>query len=442
MRRVLNSLEPMLPPTWETPFRLDADLARSLAETWGTPLYVLDEATLRYRAQRYHEALAASTPSYSLTYASKANSTFAVLAILAQEGCTIDCASEGELEAARRAGVPASSCNLHGNNKPRQALETACERGIHEIIVDSYTDIDHLIAIQRAGGQVPDLLIRLAPGVNPKTHVWISTGQSETKFGFQIADGAAEAAVKRMLDGGLPLRGVHCHVGSQLLDSDSQVQGGIAIAAFAVRMAQLHRMPLERVNIGGGLGVQYSDEDNPIALQQYCLEIAQAVRAVCEPYGYSPALVHEPGRSMVSHACVSLYTLGEKKFAPVHKYWSVDGGLSDNPRPALYDARYSVEVVGRDGPTETVTVSGSHCEVDELFADVSLPVSSQAGDLLQVLSTGAYNASMASNYNRFCRPAAVLRRLDGSVELVQTRETHDQLFAREVLPNDLRSEPC
>jgi diaminopimelate decarboxylase len=429
--------------------RLDEATARELAREYGTPLYVLDERGLRARIRRYRSASLDANPKAELSYASKANSTLAVLAIAHSEGCLIDVASEGELRAAMAAGVPAARCHFHGNNKSPEELAFGVDVGVGAIVVDHFGEIDAL-ADFRPQLRETRLVLRLAPGVDPITHAKISTGQADTKFGFNIADGSAERAVRRCLEAELPLAGFHCHVGSQLLDPRAQQSGGELIARFAADMKARTGFTAEYLNVGGGLGVRYTEGEAPMAIEEYCRLVADAVRRALEGTGLDPVLAQEPGRALVAESGVTLYRVGVIKTVPAKErgrrtYVGVDGGLSDNPRPALYGSQYAVERVARaEAPAppadreRKVTVSGKHCETDMLFEDVALPEDLSEGDLVQVLATGAYNASMASNYNRFPRPATALLREDGGHVLVQRRETWDEMFARDIVPEELR----
>lgn len=424
-------------------FRLPSDEARNLAETFGTPLYVIDESHLRQRMRRYQAAFRAAYPKTELAFASKANSTLALLAIAHQEGYVIDVASEGELRAALHAGVPAKDCVLHGNDKRRSELAFALEVGVGLIVVDHLGELEMLAELWPTAPHHLQIVLRLAPGVDPVTHAKISTGQADTKFGFNISDGAARTAVQRTLDLGLPLIGFHCHVGSQLLDPEAQRAGGEQLAKFAVDMLEEFGFRAQRIIVGGGLGVRYVAEDAPMPVEQYCQLVVDAIREALGVSELAPTLGQEPGRSLVAESGVTLYEVGVVKTVPIpggtRTYVSVDGGLADNPRPVMYEARYTVECVTQpaDAPLQTVTVSGRHCETDLLFPDIQLPVAVAPGDLLQVLCTGAYNASMASNYNRFPRPATVLRRPDGSMTLIQRRDEWAEMFARELIPGDL-----
>lgn len=417
----------------DTRFRLSQPLAEDLAAKFGTPLYVVDAASFTERIRAYKAAFSSQWPKTEVSFASKANSTLAVLAIAHREGLTIDVASEGELRAALAAGVPASKCHFHGNNKQREEVEFALQAGIGQIVADSLLEVALLCDLKAS---VP-ILLRLAPGVDPQTHEKISTGQSDTKFGFGILDGSAERALTAALDRGLDIAGFHCHVGSQLLDPLAQITGGMAIAKFGVACSKQFGLDLRYVNCGGGLGVRYTDQDEPMNIEDYNRILVKALREVLEPAGVEPTLCQEPGRSLIAEAGVTLYRVGpikdvELPTGETKRYVAVDGGLSDNPRPALYNSRYTIESFV-DGAKRRVTVSGKHCETDTLFPDVLLPENLQPGDLLQVLCTGAYNSSMASNYNRYRRPATVMLDTSGKAHLVQRQETWEEMLARELL---------
>ena len=447
----------MIPgPVADTRFRLSETQSKQLESEFGTPLYVVDEASFRHRIREYRTAFSKAYSNSEITYAAKANSTLALLKIAFDEGCTIDVASEGELRAALLAGVPAGSCHLHGNNKQRGEIEFAIEQGVSHIVVDNFAEIDTIQEVLRSfPNKNPKLVLRLAPGVDPKTHAKISTGQADTKFGFNIADGAAEEAVRACLEKKLNLYGVHCHVGSQLVDPEAQRSGGELITKFATDMKTRLGWSAEYLNVGGGLGVRYTSSDRPMGLEDYCRLVVSSIMEALDGSGIEPRLAQEPGRSLIAESGVTLYTVGVRKTVPIENrqtrtYLCVDGGLSDNPRPALYGAVYDVELAAKmdheweyvtDGPgAATVeplgdavfTISGKHCETDKLFSNVTLPASVKEGDLLQVLVTGAYNASMASNYNRYPRPSMVLLQTDGTFKLIARRDSWSEMFAREV----------
>ena len=408
-------------------FVVEDKLAHELVEEFGSPLFVIDEESLRRRAKRYVDSWIGD-----VSFASKANTTLAVLKVVFDEGCSIDVASEGELRGALRAGIPAKACRLHGNNKSVQELDFALKAGVGKIVVDCFEEIDRLSALSGW----PPLLLRLAPGVAPKTHAKISTGQADTKFGFPMSD--AVKATSRCLELGLPLIGYHCHVGSQLLEPDAQVAAARTLSELTHEVQRQTGFVTRFLNVGGGLGVRYTAQDEPVSIEDYCREVHSAFQNALGPDS-EIELGMEPGRSIVAESGVTIYTVGVVKTAASGKvYVAVDGGLSDNPRPALYGSRYDlVWHTSSNREQQTVTVSGKHCETDTLFSDVSAPKGLSAGDLVQVLCTGAYNSSMASNYNGFRRPATVLIRTDGTFNLVQRRETWDELHQRDVFPEGL-----
>lgn len=430
--------------------RLTDDLAVELARQFGTPLYVFDEACFRSRIRRYQAAFKANFAQTELTFASKSNSTLAVVKMAHQEGCRIDTASEGELRAALAVGISGADCHLHGNNKSEAEITFALDAGIGQIMVDNFNEISLLARLGVPSGT--SLVLRLAPGVDPVTHAKISTGQADTKFGFNITDGSAEKALLACLSHRLPLIGFHCHVGSQLLDPEAQITGGSIITQFARDMKERHGFAASLLNIGGGLGITYMEGESPMAVEDYCALIAKAMKPELEAAGLDPVIAQEPGRSLAGPAGITLYRVGVLKEVPAaggrKTYAAVDGGLSDNPRPALYGSKYTVLPVDDPGSSgaklsdvsggaAAVTVSGKHCETDKLFEGIQLPGSFQEGDLLQVLGTGAYNSAMASNYNRLLRPASVLIRRSGQFDVIQARETWEQLFERERVPEDL-----
>ena len=434
-------------PVPDTRFRLSESAAIELATAYGTPLYVVDEKHFRDRIRTYLTAFRNAYARSEISFATKANSTMALVKIAYQEGCTIDVASEGEFRVALAAGVPGAKCHLHGNNKHRDEIKFALDNGIGHIVADCFEELEILDELLVGDlRKSTKIVLRLAPGVDPATHAKISTGQADTKFGFNIADGSAEKATIRSLQLGLHLYGFHCHVGSQLLDPEAQRSGGELIARFAIDMKEKHAYSAEYLNVGGGLGVSYTSKDQPMAMSDYCRLIVEAVMSSLEGSGIEPVLGQEPGRSLIGESGVTVYRVGVLKTVPSkavgsRTYVAVDGGLSDNPRPALYGSKYTVErvaptVVG-EVESKTVTVSGKHCETDKLFEDIELPADLKVGDLIQVLCTGAYNSAMASNYNRYQRPAMALIREDGTHTIIQRRDSWEEMLARDILPTDL-----
>ena len=406
-----------------------------LAQRYDTPLYVLDEATLRAACRAYREALERFYPGPSLAlYASKANSSLLLSALVASEGLGLDAVSAGELLTALRGGMPAERIVLHGNNKSRQELELAVTSGV-TVVVDNQHDLDLLASIAADRPQPVRLLLRFTPGIECHTHEYIRTGHLDSKFGF---DPDQLEPVLRQL-AACPwarLDGLHAHIGSQIFELEPH-RDLAAVMADALALARSLGHPCGDLNVGGGLGIRYVASDDPPSIQEWVQVVAEAVAAACRERGLElPRLLCEPGRSLVASAGVTLYTIGSRKQIPgLRTYVSVDGGMSDNPRPITYQSRYTALLADRplEAATETVTVAGKHCESgDVLLHDQPLPAS-RSGEVLAVLATGAYNNAMASNYNRIPRPAAVLV-IDGNAELVQRREQPEELLRHDLLP--------
>lgn len=416
------------------------DVTRLAAE-FGTPLYVMDEATIRRKAREYLAAFRARYPKVEVSFAGKAFLCSGICKLIEQEGLRLDTASGGELFTALRAGFPADRISLHGNNKSVEELEMALEARVGHIVVDNFYEIDLLTELTKKLPAPQAVLLRVAPGIDPHTHRRISTGQVDTKFGFDIASGGAMTAISRVREiPNLDLKGIHCHVGSQLLDTEChEASVGIMVDLLA-QVKQAFQVEFEELNIGGGLGIRYLSGHRPPSVEEFADAVTAVLCRKLDEAGLAyPTLLQEPGRYLVGEGGTTLYTVGSIKQIPgVRTYVSVDGGLSDNPRPALYEAKYEAIVANKaDRPHErVVTVSGKHCETDLLFPDLALaPV--EPGDILAVQSTGAYNYVMASNYNRFRRPAVVLVN-NGEADLLVRRETLDDLISRDVIPERFR----
>jgi diaminopimelate decarboxylase len=410
-----------------------------LAARFGTPLYVYCEATLRIRAHRFRDAFGAAYPDSRVVYASKALMSLAILRLLRDEGLGLDVVSGGELHAALAAGVPAGEITFHGNNKGESELREALAAGIGHVAVDNLLEVDLLSRLaQEIGTSVP-LLLRLNPGVDVHTHAKIRTGVTDSKFGLPIATGDAAEAVARVLAvPELDLVGYHCHLGSQLFDAGTYAEAIRVILSFAAAMRDQHGAVPRVLSPGGGFGIAYVEGQEEASVEAWAAATADAVRAGCREHDLPmPQLVVEPGRAIVGPAGVALYRVGAIKPIPgVRTYVSVDGGMADNIRPALYGARYAVSLANRVGgePAIPVTIAGKYCESgDILVEDVALPAL-EPGDLLALPAAGAYCLAMASNYNLATRPAAVLVR-NGSARLVRRRETYDDLLALEILPD-------
>ncbi len=412
-----------------------------LARTYGTPLYVLDEDTLRASCRAYREALDACYPGRSLAlYASKANSSLAITAVVASEGLGLDAVSSGELLTALGGGMPPERIVLHGNNKSLEELALAVEHGV-TVVADNWRDLELLATIATAERPAA-LMLRFTPGIECHTHEYIRTGHLDSKFGFdpdqleQVLRQLAEYPWAR-------LTGLHAHIGSQIFELQPH-RDLAGVMADALALARSLGHPCTDLNVGGGLGIRYVASDDPPTIQAWVQGVAQAVAAACLERDLElPRLLCEPGRSLVATTGLTLYTIGSRKEIPgLRTYVSVDGGMSDNPRPITYQSAYTAVLADRPAAAaeETVTLAGKHCESgDVLLKELALPASAP-GDVLVVFATGAYNASMASNYNRIPRPAAVLVQ-EGRAELVQRREQPDELLRYDVLPERLTPVP-
>ena len=413
-----------------------------LAAEYGTPLYVMDEAHIRFAMRAMTAALQKQHSQSHVIYASKAFPCLAMSRLVAQEGLWIDVASAGELFTALRAAFPAERIIFHGNNKSREELEMAVGANIGRVIVDNERELDLLDEVAAGAGRKQKIGLRLTTSVDPHTHRYISTGRTDTKFGFNIAGGGARAGLEKALrKTNLELAGIGCHIGSQILDADFfQLSAGQMCEWMAEVGRDLGYVPAE-LDLGGGLGIRYLEEDTPPSFDEYAATLIGTVKDQCGALGLDiPHLAIEPGRSLVGEAGTTLYTVGAAKTIPdIRTYVSVDGGISDNPRPALYEARYSALNATRadDESRETVTISGKHCETDTLIEDLSV-AHLNIGDILAVQSTGAYNYAMASNYNRFRRPAVVLVN-EGKSDLIVARETLDDLISHDLVPDRLGS---
>jgi diaminopimelate decarboxylase len=409
--------------------------AADLAREYGTPLYVMDEARLRANCRAYAGALRAAYPRSRAVFASKALCCMATCRLAYDEGLAVDAVSAGEIHTALRAGVPAADLILHGSNKTPDELRLALDRGVGRIVVDNFYDLELLDALTGATGRTADVLLRLAPGIEPHTHQAIRTGGVDSKFGFGIVDGTAREAVARTLRvRGLRLRGIHCHIGSQVMELDPFIRAAEAMMEFAAWMARDPKVAVDELDLGGGLGVRYLSTDEPPGVEAYVSALVRVVRRRAEEHRLPlPLLMLEPGRSIVGDAGLTLYTVGAiKPIAGVRTYVSVDGGMYENPRTALYQARYQAVLADRLGEpaTDTVTIAGRCCESGDVLIWESRLPAPRSGDLLAVFTTGAYNYAMAGNYNRYPRPAIVFVR-DGRARVVVAGETAEDLLARD-----------
>ena len=409
----------------------------ALAEQFGTPLYVMDEGLIRENCRRYKTALDRFCGGRGMVlYASKAFCCKAVCRIAAEEGLGLDVVSEGELHTALAAGFPAERIVFHGNNKKRSELEQAVENGVGAVVVDNLTELETLETIAGERGATVGIMLRIKPGVDAHTHDFIRTGQIDSKFGFALETGEAFAAIKAALAcKNLRLESLHCHIGSQIFEVEPYEYASAIMLGLMKKVKDELGVEIGGLDLGGGFGIKYTQSNEPVDYEKHIECVAAAVKAECGRLGLSvPRLYFEPGRSIVGPAGITLYTVGAVKEIPgIRTYVSVDGGMTDNPRYALYGSQYEASAVRNAAAprTKPVTIAGKCCESGDLIGK-DIPLQEVApGDLIAVFATGAYNYSMASNYNRIPRPPVVMVR-DGKARLAVRGETLDDL-----LRNDL-----
>ena len=407
---------------------LDGVALTALAEEYGTPLYVYDAASIRTRGQSVVDALATAPSGGHASFALKSQSALAVLRLIHELGIGADCASAGEIAAAQRAGIPGSELVIHGNAKSEQDLRAAVEAGARLIVLDGRDEAERLSAICQDTGHTQDVLVRIAPGIDVNTHRHIATGHHGSKFGVTPAEGAE---LLRTLPPGLIGRGLHVHLGSQILEAEPLVAAARWLPAFA----KAEGIPLEVLDLGGGLGIRYTPEQDAPDPGQHTRNLIEAITTVCAEEGMPvPEVIVEPGRSIVGQSGVTLYTvIGTKTVGDGSTWVAVDGGMGDNMRVGLYGATYAPVLAAR--PTAAADgsyrIAGRHCESTDVLAEgVALP-EPKVGDIVAFPATGAYHQTMAHSYNLFGRPAAVL--VDGgAAHLITRREAIDDLFARDV----------
>lgn len=413
---------------------------RGLAQEFGTPLFVLDEVDVRWRARAFRDAYAEAGASW-VFYAAKAFLSVAVARWVHEEGLGIDVASGGELAVAMRAGIPGEALLMHGNNKSMAELQAAVEYGVGRIVIDSFEEIARTAEAAAQAGVVQQVLVRATVGVEAHTHEYIATAHEDQKFGLSASGGAAEEAVRRIAKlPSLTLVGLHSHIGSQIFDAAGFEVAAARVVALAQRIYDEQGIEIEELNLGGGMGIAYLDSDDPLDVQEMAGQIGDIVAKACAESGIAtPRLAFEPGRAIVGPAGVTLYEVGTVKpveldHGQIRTYVSVDGGMSDNIRTALYGADYTVTLASRVSQAEPMLcrVVGKHCESgDVVVRDAWLPGDLTPGDLLAVAATGAYCRSMASNYNFLPRPAVVAVADGGAREIVR-RETIEDLLGLDV----------
>lgn len=415
-----------------------------LVQQFGSPLYVLDETTVRTACQQYRDTLQRCYPGESLVlYASKAWNCLAVCALVAAEGLGIDVVSGGELYTALQAGVPAERLYLHGNNKSIDELQLAIAAAC-TIAVDNWLELKTLADLSASGtaAQPVRMMLRLTPGIECHTHDYIRTGHLDSKFGFDPdqLDAVFQFVQQHPM---LNCVGLHAHIGSQIFELQAH-QDLTEVMVQWMKKAAHYGLPVQELDLGGGLGICYTESDDPPSIAEWVKTVCEGVAAACVRHALPlPKLLIEPGRSLIGSACVTAYTAGSQKTVPtVRTYISVDGGMSDNPRPITYQSSYRALVADRLSAafTEPVTIAGKHCESGDILLKQAYLPPVQPGDTIVVMGTGAYNYSMASNYNRLPRPAAVLVN-SGEATLILRRETYEDLVRQDCLPDRLLAPP-
>lgn len=410
-----------------------------LAQKYETPLYVFDETTLRAICRDYKKAFK-EYEKVNMMYASKALMTKAIAKVIASEGFGFDAVSGGEIYTIYKSGIDMSKVLFNGNNKSYDEINLALKVGVGRISVDNFFELSLLNEIAKSYNKKIDILLRITPGIECHTHEYIQTGHLDSKFGFDLTQiSEAIELIQEQYTNLIP-RGFHAHIGSQIFETKIYED---EIEIFIKEIAKVRDkfgIVFDEINIGGGLGVKYTDEEYPPSVFEIGKLITKAIHKNTKKYSVpEPTLYLEPGRSIISTSGVTLYTLGSSKQVPHGtKYWAVDGGMADNPRPSMYQAKYKAQVANKpmDENSQKVTIAGKFCESgDILIKDINLP-EIEEGDILCVFNTGAYNYSMASNYNRFPKPAAVLVNNSQS-DIIINRETLDDLISHDVIPKRL-----
>jgi len=407
---------------------------RRLAEEFGTPAYVMDENDFRARCRAWREAFG---PDADVFYAGKAFLSRAVVRWLHEEGLNLDVCSGGELATALAAGMPPERIALHGNNKSMDEITRAVEAGVGRIVVDSFQEIARVAHVARRLGRRQPVQIRVTVGVEAHTHEFIATAHEDQKFGLALAGGQAAEAVRRVLGlESLELTGIHSHIGSQIFDMAGFEVSARRVVGLLTEVRDEHGVELPEIDLGGGLGIAYTSEDDPREPHEIAKALGDIVTRECEAAGLAvPRLSVEPGRAIVGPTAFTLYEVGTvKELEGLRTYVSVDGGMSDNIRTALYDAEYSVTLASRASEAEPMLsrVVGKHCESGDIVVrDAFLPADLAPGDLLAVPATGAYCRSMASNYNHALRPPVIAVR-DGEARTIVRRETEEDLLRLDV----------
>lgn len=400
-----------------------------VAGQFGTPAYIYSEDDMRQRARSYLNAFGERTDQFEVIYASKAFPATAAYKLFFEEGLSVDVASGGELFLALRGGFPAERIYMHGNNKSEADLRFAFDSDVGHLILDSFDEVELAQKICAELGRLQKVMIRVTPGIKPSTHSYIQTGQLDSKFGFGLEDGLAARAVETVSScENLDLVGLHAHIGSQIFELEPYRKAINIIAEF---VALGDGFDCKVLNVGGGLGIAYTDNDEPASIESYA-EVK--VLGIKEEFDPLPKILIEPGRSLVGNAGITIYTVGTIKEIPgVRTYVAVDGGMSDNLRPMLYDAKYQADIANKmhEPANRTATIAGMHCESGDVIVKQAKIAHPEPGDLLVTPATGAYGYAMANNYNGVTRPPVIFCS-DGDAREVVRRESWEDLTSRDV----------
>ncbi len=408
-----------------------------LAREYGTPLYVFDEQVIRNACRDYKNSIERYYDGNgTVLYASKAFSCKEMYRIANEEGIGVDTVSGGEIYTALAAGFPPENIFFHGNNKTDAELQMAIKNNIGHIVIDDFDEIDRISHFATEIGKTVRVMLRIKPGIDAHTHDFIKTGQNDSKFGFTLENGEAlEAAKKAIAANGLELAGFHCHIGSQIFSTEPFCLAASVMASFMSRIANETGHVVGELNLGGGFGIRYTDKDEPLPYSEFMERVSSQLKYSCKELGLPiPKVYIEPGRSIVGPAGITLYTVGSIKTIPdIRTYVAVDGGMSDNPRYALYGAEYEAIVANRADEVKdfNATIAGKCCESGDLIGENIMIQKPTKGDILAVLATGAYNYSMASNYNRLPRPAAIMVK-DGKARVIIKRETYEDVISKDI----------
>lgn len=408
-----------------------------LAEKYGTPLYIIDEEFVRTKCKRYFKAFKIEERNNRVAYAGKAFLTLAMCQLIKEEGLCLDVVSGGELYTAIKSEFPLDKVYFHGNNKTLEEIDMGVKNGVGKFVADNFYEIEKINETAKKYGKVQKILLRITPGIEAHTHDYIKTGQIDSKFGFTMLNNNTLNAVKEAVElSNIELVGLHCHIGSQIFDIKPYEDAAEIMMSLIASIKSKLGYEIKELDLGGGFGIHYKSGDNPKTVEEFCSAILNKADEMAEELNISlPSLTIEPGRSIIGKAGTTLYTIGSIKEIPdVRKYVAVDGGMTDNIRPALYKAEYECIIANRveDALKERVTISGKCCESgDILLNDVDIP-KAKSGDILAVLSTGAYGYSMSSNYNKIPRPAVVFVS-DGNSKLVCKRQSYEEII-RDELP--------